>query len=185
MDDSTTLTETLERWRAGDNGAGNSAVEQAYRELRKIAASLMRGERDGHTLSPTALLNETYLSKLRSAATTAQDRGHFYALAARAMRQVLIEHSRKKQTQKRTAPETLAGGDSYRPVQLDANVLDLDRALRELRRKDSKAATIVELRHFLGMTNDEVADVLSMDTYRVRQEWEFAKVWLRQRLNRS
>lgn len=182
MDDTTSLTETLARWRAGDREAGGTAVEQAYKELRKIAGSLMRGERDGHTLSPTALLNETYLQKLRTVATTAENRGHFYALAARAMRQVLIEHSRKKQTQKRTAPDG-AGDDSFQPVQLDANVLDLDRALRELRRKDSNAATIVELRHFLGMTTDEVADVLSLDSYRVRQEWEFAKVWLRQRLN--
>ncbi len=96
---------------------------------------------------------------------------------------MLIDHSRKKQSKKRTAPGWAADADSLLPVQLNASVLDVDRALRELRWKDSNAATIVELRHFLGMTTDEIAEVLSRDSYSVHQEWEFATVWFRRRLS--
>ncbi len=180
------ITTILDRLSAGDAGAGNELFEQLYPELRDMAARLFRSQRANHTLQPTALLNEAYLKIARPGVVAFADRAHFMAVAARAMRQVLVNHARDRSAGKR------GGGVDRRRVTLSGaaapgsdralDVLVVDDALGELLRLDERQGRIAELRCFGGLTNREVAEVLGVSLRTVELDWRMAKGWLAGRL---
>lgn len=170
----------------GDRNALESVLPFIYQELRSIARHRLAGERAGHTLQVTDLVHEAYL-KLACGAKAAEprwsDRPHFFALAARVMRNVLIDHARSRAADKRGGEferVTLATIDSGADGSSDVLELDaLDRALDGLAEHDSRAASIVELRYFGGMTIDEIAQALGIAPATVKRDWTYASAWLR------
>ncbi len=151
-----------------------------YDELHSIAARGMRRERQGHTLSSTVLVNEAYLRLVDQAQVDWQDRRHFFGVAARLVRQILVDHARAKLAGKR------GGGVLHLPIdealdagwRQDATLVDLDEALQALARLDTLQAEIVELRYFSGLTFEEAAGYLNLEVHDVKQEWAMAKAWL-------
>lgn len=181
MDDEQTrlqgdVTQLLEAVREGDSRALDRLVPLVYEELRALAKRELYREQQGHTLHATALVHETYL-KLAGGGMPASDRAHFLAIAARAMRQVLVDHARRRKAVKRGGDmvcTTLTDGGApveFRPDELIA----LDQALEKL---DPRQRQIVEFRFFAGMEEKEVADVLGVSDRTVRREWVKARAWL-------
>ena len=155
-------------------------MEAVYPELKKLASGLMRRERPGHTLQPTALVHEAYLALVDDTQVDWQSRAHFFGAAANAMRRILVDHARARGAQKR-------GGDADRVTfdealghgaEQDIAVLDLDRVLERFAALDARAARIVELRVFAGLTVPEVATVLGVSRRTVDNEWAMARMWL-------
>jgi RNA polymerase sigma factor (TIGR02999 family) len=151
-----------------------------YDELRRLAASLLSREPPGHTLQPTALVHEAYLRLLGPVGTPDWDnRGHFFASAAQAMRRILVDAARRKRLFGRIVASHNIGG----PEQFDdppaVDLLALDDALTALAQEDPVAARVVELRYFSGLTVDQVADVLGVTRYVINQKWTYARSWLR------
>jgi RNA polymerase sigma factor (TIGR02999 family) len=179
------VTHLLLQARAGDHDAFNRLVPLVYEELRGMAARMLRAERAGHTLQPTALVHEAYLRLIDQRAGW-HDRAHFFAIAARTMRRILADYARARQSFKR-------GGDTPR-VSLDQSidpagstlaidkVLVVDEALKDLELLDPLDAQIVELRCFGGLTVEEAAEALKVSPVRVKREWTAAKAWLYHRL---
>lgn len=181
-DEQVGLTSLFQRLQAGDSEARDRVAAMLYDELRRVAARRMRAENKAHTLQPTALVNEAYLRML-SGPEAINGRTHFFALAAQAMRRVLVDHARQKRADKRggrAVRVTLEGVDAS--AQADIDVLALEEALTELAKLDERAARVVELRFFGGHTDKEVCEILGENLPRVRREWEFARGWLRTRL---
>jgi len=170
------------RFRDGDAAALGELISVLYAELHALAAHRMRGENRRHTLQPTALVNECYLRLMRGPALI-NDRNHFLALAAQAMRRVLVDHARRKRSEKR-------GGDRQQVTlefipgrgSVDIDVLALDQALEELTVLDPRAAQVVELRFFGGHTDQEVSDILGQKLPTVRRDWAFARSFLKAHL---
>jgi len=165
----------------GDARALNDLVAVLYDELREIAAAQMRAERLDHTLQPTALVHEAYVRLVRQPDETWQNRAHFFASAASAIRRILIEHARGRAREKR--------GGGRRKLTLDAAIdiahvsddqlLAVDEALEELARLDPQKAKIVELRFFAGLTAEETSEILSVSGSTVAREWRLARAFLR------
>jgi RNA polymerase sigma factor (TIGR02999 family) len=156
-----------------------------YDELRQLAGAILRQERPGHSLQPTALVNEAYLRLIDATKVEWQGRAQFLALAGRSMRQILVDHARAKGASKRGGDRlrvTLVeeSGGARGPQELD--VLDVDEALEELAALDARKARVVELRFFAGLEMKEIADVLRVGTTTVEDDWYFARAWLRRRL---
>lgn len=182
--DPTTL---LFDWRQGNRAALDELFPVVYDELRRRAHACLRAERDGHTLSTTALVHETYLKLLDVERVRWNDRCHFLALASTAMRRVLVSSARRHRAGKRgggarpaTAGVTeLSGGASW-PVSAEraAEMIALDRALDQLAALDARLARTVELRYFGGMSVDEVAEALEVAPSTVKLDWSKAKAWL-------
>ena len=180
------VTRLLERWRAGSPEAANDLMEKVQRELRKLAASHLRRERGGHTLQPTAVVNEAYLRLLPQRHVSWENRAHFFGIASRMMRRVLVDHARKRLAAKRDglAPETVslsglpaaAGGPGV------VDVLAVHEALSALAELDARQADIVEMKYFGDLTVEEIAEVLNTSVSTVKREWATAKLWLRQRM---
>jgi len=154
-----------------------------YDELRRIAAFHLRGERPDHTFGPTELISEAYLRLAGAAQLEFQDRAHFFAIASRSMRQILVDHARKRCADKRGAGE--------RPAQLDETLVAVDRpwelvalddALEELARLDERKAQITELHYFSGLTQDEIAAVCNIHINTVARDLRLAEAWLRSRM---
>jgi RNA polymerase sigma-70 factor, ECF subfamily len=174
------VTQLLHGVRSGDKVAEAELMTLVYRELRKIASHCMRRERGNHTLQPTALVNETYLKLLSGQATEWQSRAHFFAIAAKMMRRILVDHARKRESLKR-------GGDLER-LDMDQvllitgisseRVLALSEALERLQEYDWRQSAIVELRFFGGLTDEEVGEALSLSARTVKRDWAVAKAWL-------
>ena len=170
------------RLRSGDAEALGGIMAALYSELRALAARRMRDETGRHTLQPTALVNEAYLRLMRGPYMI-NDRHHFFALAAKAMRNVLCDHARQKFAGKRggrrerVTLELVPGLDA-----LDMDVLALDEALGELSKLDPQAAQVVELRFFGGHTDKEVSQILRKNIPAIRRDWVFARSWLKTRL---
>lgn len=164
---------------ASDEATGE-LMALVYDELRDLARRVMQRESSDHTLQPTALVHEAYLKLLRGEDLQARDRSHFFAIAARAMRRVLVDHAAAKKSQKR------GGGLEKIPIesQIDGkqdSVLDflaLDEAIEGLRAVRDRVATVVELRYFAGMTVEETAQALDMSSRAVADDWVFARAWL-------
>ncbi|HLK66905.1 MAG TPA: sigma-70 family RNA polymerase sigma factor [Bryobacteraceae bacterium] len=178
------LTALLNRMRTGDREAGEEAVEMVYSELHRIAAGQLRHERPGHTLQTTALVHEAYLRLVGGESLEIQNRAHFFAVASKQMRRVLVDHARADHAQRRGGG---AGHVSLDDVQLgnetqNIDILQLDEALRELERLDPRAARVVELRYFGGYTDKEVVEALGVALATVRRDWEFARSWLFDRM---
>ena len=181
------ITELLARVREGDRAALDELMPLIYGELRRIASAFMRRQAPGHTLQPTALVNEAYMKVFHDAEARVSDRAHFLALMSRAMRQVLIDHARAHAAAKR--------GGHARPVTWDTNIevasdrggeqvklLDLDRALEALARENELLATVLEMHYFGGMTAEEVALALGRSAHAIRHDIRFGRAWLRRAL---
>lgn len=168
-----------------DPAAVERVFELVHGELRNLAANLLRHERIGHTLQPTALVHEAFLRLADGKEVEWEHRAHFFGVAARAMRQVLVDYARQRGAAKR-------GGDLQRVTlddQLEAisesgvDLLELDKALTRLSSEDDRAARIVELRFFGGLTEEETALALNISRRTVQREWWMAKMWLRRELS--
>lgn len=177
--DAQLVTRLLHEWSAGNGQALDELMPLVYDELRKLAARYLRSERPGHTLPATALVHEAYL-RLVGADLAWRDRVHFYAIAARVLRRILVEHARTRNRQKR--------GGGVEPISLDqavvvgpeatAIVLELDGALDRLALQDQRKGEIVQLIYFGGLTYDEVSEALQISPTTVHRELKLAKAWL-------
>ena len=179
------ITHLLRAWSEGDDAALAALVPLVDAELRRLAAGYMARERPGHTLQPTALVNETFLRLLAAQGVAWQDRSHFLGIAARLMRRVLVDHARTHGRHKR-------GGDHDRvPLDeevvaaphLDFNLLALDRALEALAVVDERKARVIEMRFFGGLTVEETASALQVSGDTVKRDWRLAKIWLLRHLD--
>ena len=174
------VTQLLMEWSHGDDAALAELTPLVYDELRRLAHHFMEGQRPDHTLQTTALVNEAYLRLADQTNPSWQNRAHFFAVAARAMRQIVVDYARSQQSQKR-------GGGLLR-IELDEaaivspaeskEIIDLHEALERLSTLDSRKAQVVELKYFGGLNYDEMAEVLKISRVTVRRDWEFARLWL-------
>jgi RNA polymerase sigma factor (TIGR02999 family) len=180
-----TATALLLKWRAGDKTALDRLIPLVYADLRRVARARLKRD-DDHSLQPTALVHEVYLRLVDLDRMTITDRVHFFAVAARLMRQILVDHARRRKANKRGGG-TMAGIDDNSPaanVAL-ADVLDLDAALDELASFDERASRVVELRFFAGLNIEETAAAMDVSTATVERDWVLAKAWLLKRLASS
>jgi len=184
--DSDDITQLLNRWSEGDRSAMNSVTPLIYEELKRIARQVFSRESGRHTLQPTALVHEAY-EKLVGVDIEWQDRAHFYALAARMMRRLLVNHANGRSAKKR-------GGDALKVTlheelieghEGDEDILQLDAALEELATMDERKADILELHYFGGLTQPQTGVALGISESTVRRELRLAKIWLRKILNES
>ena len=175
-----TITGLLDRWRLGDLEAANQLMELVYGELHRIAAREMRREQGENTLQTTAVLHEAYLRLFRSEPVKWKDRAHFYAVASQQFRRVLLDHARRTHSAKRgggAVKLSLLESDGG-AVGLDERLLALDEALARLEDLDPRAAKIVELRFFGGLTEADAAEVLGISVATLKRDWDFARTWL-------
>jgi RNA polymerase sigma-70 factor, ECF subfamily len=180
------VTLLLRELGAGQEDAGDRLLPLVYEELRRLARGYMARERDNHTLQPTALVHEAFLRLVDQRDVAWQDRAHFLAIAAQAMRRVLLDHARRHRAKKRDGGqrETLdegALGDARGSASLD--ILALDQALVRLADFDPRALRVVELRYFAGLDVEETAEVLGLSTATVKRDWRDARAWLRRELD--
>ena len=174
----------MQRWGGGDQSALDELTPLVYAELRKLAAAYLRRERPGHTLQATALVNEAYLRLVGRKHGRWQGRSHFYGIAARLMRQVLVEHARRRRAEKRGGgllAVTLAQADEVAGAP-EVDVLAVHEALERLAAFDEQQARIVELRFFGGLSIEEAAEALGVGHATVEREWGLARAWLRKEL---
>lgn len=178
-----TVTLLLREWQAGNRAALDELMPQIYAELHQIAATHMRGERAGHTFRPTDLVSEAYLRLAYGEHPEWKDRIHFFAVASRTMRQVLVDHARKRNAAKR--------GDGERPATLDEEIvavqrpealIALDEAISALEQFDERKARAIDLHYFGGLTHDEVAEVLTVHVNTVRRDLRLAEAWIERHL---
>ena len=180
------ITELLSGWHAGDTDARDRLVEQLYPELRRLAEQVFRAERRNHTLQPTALVSEAWLRLAGAGAIASADRGHLFAVAARLMREILIDHARQRARIKRDGGErvTLSGLEAGGAGD-EVDLVDLDAALEKLERIDPAKARVVELRYFGGLSIEETAEALGVSVRTVKRDWTMAKLWLVRELRKT
>lgn len=174
------VTKLLAEWSRGDAAALQKLTPLVYDGLRHLAHRYMEEQPPDHALQTTALVHEAYLRLVDQNRPSFTNRSHFFAVAAKAMRQILVDHAKSQQRQKRGAGATKIELDEtalISPAQSEAT-LDLNDALERLTSLDSRAAQGVELRYFGGLNQDEIADVLKISPVTVRRDWVFAKAWL-------
>lgn len=181
----TNVTQLLLEWRGGSQQALDALMPVVYDELRRLAQHYMRGERPEHTLQATALVNEAYL-RLVDMKVSWQDRAHFFAVAARLMRRMLVDHARAQHRAKREGGPKVSLDDalevSCKPA---SDLLALDEALEQLATFDQRKSEIVELHFFGGLSNEEVAEALGVSRATVQRELRMAKAWLNHELKNS
>jgi RNA polymerase sigma-70 factor (ECF subfamily) len=179
-DSSQPITALLHHWRSGDQAAGDRLIELVYDELHRIASREMRREHGEHTLQTTAVVHEAYVRIRGSESIDWRDRAHFFAVAAQQLRRVLVDHARRVHSEKR-------GGAMIRVSPLDADaaisgveerLLAVDEALGRLELLAPRAAKIVELRFFGGLSEAEAAEALQISVATLKRDWDFAKTWL-------
>ena len=178
------LTTLLIDWRRGDSQASERLLSLVYQELRRIAARHLRMERAGHILQPTALVHELYLRLFAGEPVDYSDRTHFFAVAARQLRRILIDHARGVHTEKRGHGHievSLADIDAPAKA-ISEDLIAVNEALDELEKLDSRCAQAVELRFFAGLTEEEAAQVLGVSKATIKRDWDFARAWLHSRL---
>ena len=175
------VTRLINQWNAGDANALNAVVAQVYAELRRIAGGLLRQERAGHTLQPTALVHEAYLRLIGVNEMRIENRRHFYGAAATALRRILVDHARTRRAEKR------GGTDAQRvpldeaidtPIDVRPDFERLDEALETLADFAPAQAKVVELRYFVGLSIHETAELLDVSPATVKRHWAFARTWL-------
>ncbi len=184
--DSHQLTFLLQQVGGGDKEALEKLISIVYPELRRIAANRLRSELADHTLQPTALVNEVYLRLFGSEPIAWQNRAHFFAVVAKQMRFILVDHARRRNKDGAftITLEGHEGADLWRlAVQTDEEMIALDEALRRLEEIDARAAQGVELRFFGGLTLQEAAEALRVDVATVKRDWVFARSWLYRQLS--
>ena len=181
------VSHLLRAWGRGDAQAGEDLVPLVYRELRRRAAAYLRNERPDHTLQPTALVHEAYVRLVGQDRVSWQNRAQFFGVAAQMMRRILVDHARRHHAAKRpgagakvTLDDRVGATQPY-----DCEILLLDQALGELASINPRQVEIVELRYFGGLTEDEVAVLLSLSRTTVTREWQTARTWLYRRMTRT
>lgn len=181
------VTEILQNWREGDKGAAEKLFPLVYDELKRQAGNYLRRERVDHTLQPTALVHEAYLRMIDQTVLSAENRSHFFGIASRVMRQILVDHARQHNAEKR-------GGAAQRfsiedidvlPEQSAADLLELDEALQKLEAIDERKCRVVDMRFFGGLKESEIAEILGVTEKTVRRDWQFAKLWLFRELSQT
>ena len=181
------VTELLHAWGQGEDAALEQMIPIVYHELRRMARRYMAGERQGHTLQTTALVNEVYLKLVDSQKVNWQNRAHFFAICAQLMRRILVDFARSRGYQKRGggAQKITLVDDLLDPRERGRNLVDLDDALRALAELDPRKSKVVELRFFAGLTEEETAEVLKVSPDTVLRDWKMAKLWLARELRHS
>ena len=182
-DSSADVTQLLAAWGCGDATALDRLMPLVYTEMRRIAGRALGRERPSHTLQTTALVHEAYLRLVDQRRVHLQNRAHFYAIAARLVRRILVDHARRRGSMKRgagMAPVTLAVDVAADSITVDA--LALEEALTRLAAIDPQQAHIVEMRFFAGLSVEETADVLRISPRTVKRDWSMARAWLRREL---
>jgi RNA polymerase sigma factor (TIGR02999 family) len=181
------VTEMLRDWRNGDQEALEQLIPVVYDELHRQAARYLRREHPGHTLQTTALIHEAYLRLIKQQNIEWQNRAHFYAIAARLMRQILVDHARRRQATKRGGSDIKVPLEEAMVISPGENVdlVALDEALTRLAAIDPQQSRIVELRYFSGLSVEETAEVLGVSSRTVKRDWNVAKAWLRQQISES
>lgn len=181
------VTRILHDWSGGDPAAPERLMPLVYDELRRLARTFLARERGGHTLQPTALVHEAYVRLVDQTRVNWQNRAHFYGIASSMMRRVLIDHARAHVTEKRGgAAVRLSIDDVDIPVgQRAAGLLALDEALERLAQMDGRKCKVVEMRFFGGMSDEEIAEALSVTTRTVLRDWKTARLWLFRELSQS
>lgn len=182
MSDSQAITALLGQWVAGDREALDLLTPRVYAELRKLAAGYLRRERRDHTLQPTALVNQAYVRLEQKQAPSFQICPHFFAIAAHLMRQILVDHARRKQAAKRSGWQVSRGEAVHLPDGHNADLLALDESLKELEALDARRANAVESNYFGGLSVDKIAEALQVSTKTVRRDLPFSEAWLCQRM---
>jgi RNA polymerase sigma factor (TIGR02999 family) len=183
------ITQLLQSWQQGDAQSGEEVVPLVYAELRRIARIRLSAERSAHTLQPTALVHEAWLRLMQQHGAKWQNRSQFFAIAAQAMRRILVDHARRRHSHKRNAGEAPVTLDAVEelvasPVP-DEEMLALDSALEQLTALDQRQARVVELRFFGGLSIDETAQVLDLSATTVKREWTTARAWLYREIQRQ
>ena len=181
------VSQLLQAWGRGNVRAGEDLMPIVYRELRRRAAAYLRGERRDHTLQPTALVHEAYVRLVGKERITWQNRAHFFGVASQMMRRILVDHARGHRAAKRpgagvrvTLDDHIGAADPP-----DCEILLLDSALTDLSQIDPRQAHIVELRYFGGLSEQEVATLLSISRATVTREWQTARAWMYRRMTRT
>jgi RNA polymerase sigma factor (TIGR02999 family) len=179
------ITLLLKRMQDGDGDARARLIALVYPELRRMAARRMRGERPDHTLQPTALVHEAFVRLAGTRDIVWENRGHFFALAAEVMRNVLVDSARRRRAVKRGSGAQAKALDDW-----DAEVyerpdliLDVDRLLARLRAMDARQAQVVEMRFFAGLTEREIADAMDVSERTIKRDWSMARAWMRKELS--
>lgn len=181
------VTELLINLRGGDNDAIDNLFPKVYEEMRSIAGAQLNKNFDSVTFQQTELVHEVFMKMVDQTRIEATDRNHFYNIAARCMRQILVDHARKKHADKR-------GGKNYR-VTLDSaklsddehleHIIEIDRYLEELKRFDERMAKVVELKFFGGLSNHNISDILDVSTKTVSRDWSHARGWLYKKIKKD
>jgi len=183
---SCSFTDLLIRWRNGDKQVLGTLVPKVYSELNRVAHHYLQGERSDHTLQSTALVNEAYLRLVDQKSVHVQDRAHFFAIAARLMREILVDHARGRRAKKRGHQYKVSLDEAVEvPCKQDLGLLAIDDALQALARLDARQARVVELRFFGGLSIEETAQVLNISPATVKREWANARTWLYSEMNKG
>ena len=184
------VTELLSAIESGDRLASDQLLPLVYDELRRLAAYKLANEKPGQTLDATALVHEAYVRLVGHGEQDENDpgmrwdnRGHFFAAAAEAMRRILIDNARRKRAVKHGGDRNRVEMDDTPQADVDDRILELDAALKQLAKEDQLAAKVVELRQFAGLTHEGVAGTLGLTTYRARQKWTYARAWLKNEMS--
>lgn len=172
------VTRLLHNWAEGKQEALDELTPLVYRELRRLAASYLRRERAEHTLEPTALVNEAYLRLVDQENPTWRDRSHFFAVAAHLMREILVDHARRKGASKRAGRNVPLEQAVGRPLESNTDLVALDGALNALEKLDPRKCKAVELHYFGGLTTGEIAQMLEVSPITVRRDLRMAESWL-------
>jgi RNA polymerase sigma factor (TIGR02999 family) len=180
------VSELLDRWKAGDREALDALVPLIYTELHRIAHYYLQRERSEHTLQTTALVHEAYLRMVKQGPVPTQNREHFVAVAAKLMRQILVDYARSHRAAKRGAEFRVEMEEGFEPSQnRGTDLIALDDALNQLAQFDPQQSRIVELRFFGGLTGEETAAVLGISAAAVGRDWNMAKAWLSRELRKG
>ena len=183
-DSAAEVTRLLQKWQDGDKDAFERLIPLVYDELRRVARARLRDEAPGHMLQTTALVHETYLRLADVDRLPLRDRAHLFAIAAKLMRQILVDHARRRDAHKRGGGITIVPLDEAQPAETarGVDVIALDEALTELASFDLRMSRVVELKFFGGLSIDEAAEVLSVSHATIERDWTAARAWLHQRL---
>lgn len=178
------ITVLLERLSAGDREVVDSLIPLVYDQLRIMASGQLKGERPDHTLNATALVHEAYMRLVDQTRVNWQNRAHFFAIAAQAMRRILINYANQKLARKRGggSPVVTFNEDLMSPETRAEELIALDRAMHKLAELDERQALVVEYRFFGGLTNEEIAEVLKISVATVQRDWRMARAWLNREL---
>ena len=182
---SVSATQLIDRWRSGDPNALQALIPLVYKELRGAAHRCLRSERSDHTLQSTELVHEVYLRLAGDCPELVANRAHFVAIAAKLMRQILVDYARRRAAAKRGPQYKVELDESfYLPERQNVDVVEIDHALTKLTRRDAQQGKIVELRFFGGLTVEETAAALEISPATVKRDWNMAKAWLTREVGR-